>query len=322
MEIAQKEIEQLEKIGQGHFGTVYKCQNKAIKLYHNRIKADGIFGKIIIDNPCLKTPMFIFFRNSILNRRLKLTKLAEERLLINGKFNGVCYDFYEGITMNNAVNLPWQTLKQISLQLIENTQELTNHHIYPLDLKLDNVIIGPDGSVYSIDLDDPHTKITLFPHPFLQKRSLTKLKNSLTMFLHHQHTNISPKTTGLLTNAITPLENKKEISYEDLYNYVLEEFQRLNLLFIRATTLDQINWEHLRNFVKKENLKIILFDYGIRSYYFYFDNFISYMNDMDIQVYDILFGEEEIQTLIKDYITGHNTIDGYKCENGFQKIKH
>ena len=46
------------------------------------------------------------------------------------------------------------------------------------------------------------------------------------------------------------------------------------------------------------------------------------MNDMDIQVYDILFGEEEIQILIEDYITGHNTIDSYKYENGFQKIKH
>lgn len=322
MEITQKEIEQLEKIGQGNFGAVYRYQDKAIKLYHRKIKANGFSGKIMIDNPCLKTPMFIFFRNSMLNRKLKLTRLAEERLLINGRFNGVCYDFYEGTTMNNTVNLPWQTLKQISLQLIGNTQELTNHQIYPLDLKLDNVIVGPDGSVYIIDLDDPHTKITLFPHPVLQKRSLTKLKNSLTMFLHPTHTNISPQTTRLLTNAITPLENKKEISYEDLYNYVLEEFQRLNLLFIRATTLAEINWEHLRNFVKKENLKIILFDYGISSYYFDFDNFISYMNDMGLKVYDIIFGEEEIQTLIKDYITGHNTIDGYKCENGFQKIKH
>lgn len=320
MEITQKELQQLEKVGQGNFGAVYKQQNQALKAYLDKVKAQGLFGKSLVANPCLRTPSFVFFRNRILNKKLKLTKLAEEKLIINGRFKGVCNEFYDGTTMNETGPLPYQELEHIGKQLIESTQELTTHHIYPLDLKLDNIIIDINGNVHIIDLDDPFTKTTIFPHPTLQKRSIYKLKQVLTIFFHYQHTLISLLTTSLLNNPVTQLKTNDKITYEDLYEYVSNEFQQINLIFLKASSLDQINIEHLRNFINKENTKIVLFDHGeIRSYFLYFENFISYLKSIDLPVYDVIFGED-IDTIIQNYINGHNTINSYN--QSFQKIKH
>lgn len=48
------------------------------------------------------------------------------------------------------------------LKLVRNSQELTRFRIYPLDLKLDNIMYV-DGQVKIIDLDDLYTKYMLIP---------------------------------------------------------------------------------------------------------------------------------------------------------------
>ena len=109
-----------------------------------------------------------FDRMIRLDKKLEYTDLCNDVIFMDGKFSGVCIPFYGYDCLYKLLGMPFDVKMDISNQLVRNSQELTRFRIYPLDLKLDNVMYV-DGQVKIIDLDDLYTKYMLIPN-FIYKR--------------------------------------------------------------------------------------------------------------------------------------------------------
>lgn len=176
--ITSMDLNNLEKVLGGTYGVVYRNNDKAYKIYRPVCKSG--YG-ISVSNPMRRYRKHRINRMIRLNGKLKYTDLCSDVVFVDGEYAGICIPYYDGETLNNLMNSPFELKMDISRQLVRNSQELTRFHIYPYDYKLNNMILV-DGEVKILDLDDRLTKYRLLPHPHCAKKAINGLDETIKTF--------------------------------------------------------------------------------------------------------------------------------------------
>lgn len=234
MNIDSKDINNLEYIGSGTFGSVYKNDQNALKIYHDMIKIE--FGEAV-KNPCLR------YKSKKLNTLLKLnneirnTNLISDIIYVDNIFSGVVYPYHEGNTLSSITFTPSEK-KEICIKLVNNACELTNNYIYPLDYKLNNIIYTNSGEVKIIDLDDELTYVRHGFNPILLELSIYSLKKTISYFLDKNHFYRNTKYDKYLSNNYFGKNfYKNHFSYEYLEKYIKSYNNECNFVFINSDDL-------------------------------------------------------------------------------------
>lgn len=255
--ITEKQFNQLNYISHGGFSCTYYYKNILFKKYHEFVKTNY---HSLIHNPCLKKLNYKFTLMKQKNYQLKYTDLIIDTFSINHKFSGVCYPYYNGITMFEKKSIySFNEKKNILLQLVRNAEELTDHKIYPQDYKLNNImVIGENQTVKIIDLDDILTKFSYFPNKRYFNNSLYALKGTINSFL--ENSRINQDFNHLLERY---KENEHYYqnptgNYSDILNYISWHNQKRNFLFIDFSDVNQNNITIIKRLIEKYQVKIVI----------------------------------------------------------------
>ncbi len=271
-------IENLEKLGKGGaFGIVYKLNDSfAIKVYRPEVKA--LFGERV-PNPVLRKKTRALKIRRI-GRDLEYTDLVQDLLYINGKYAGVVIPYYNGTTLDQIMDSPFELKMNISHKLIRNCRELTEHHIYPLDFKLNNMMYV-DGEVKLIDLDDTFTKYFLFANRILERDSIGGLDESIKTLFGEYRYNPYNDILGYYLSKERPDTSH---SYKGIEEYLSDKDKGEDYLFI-DTSSDIGVIKNLRR--DKKYRIVLLFDEDKYDG----EHFVDFFDKLDMNglvVYDMI----------------------------------
>lgn len=180
--ITKDELDQYKVLGHGKYGKVYQVDDSiAYKIYYETLPDIDGFAAI---NPALLTSKKTI--NKLLKRgqNIQYTDLIQDYIVINNRFGGVCIPFYDGKTLSQLKDTPYQVKRDISTQMVRNHKELLRHFIYPRDYHTDNIMVTKSGEVKLIDLDDFLTKVSSYPNPFLALLCTGRLNETIREFFH------------------------------------------------------------------------------------------------------------------------------------------
>lgn len=288
--ISRKNLLGYQKIGSGKYGTVYQIDdNIAYKIYHPYIiNKEGY--KIM--NPALQ--------NSL--RRLKLlikkqkkihhSDLVKDYVIIDSYFGGVCIPYYDGSTLENLSNVPYELKRDISKQLVRNNKELKKHHIYPLDYHLGNVMFS-NGEAKIIDLDDPLTRIERIPSLLFSLISMGRLNDTIQDFFQEYHYHCYPK-------EILKLLEHKNVKYSNKENWLttyLNDKEKLqNYLLIDEFT----NIETIKSLTRDNQYRILLIINPTMHTNKYLVNKLLNLRANGIYIYDLI-NPQDIETYFENF---------------------
>ena len=180
MELTEEYIKNLEFVGAGNFGTLYRNGNVIYKLYKEEVK--GPYYNYH-DNPSLNRTFYNKYRlNKLksLSGKIKNCNLITDFIYIDGKFRGVISNYVEGdILKDKQDKLDVREKTIISKKLIKCVSDLHKNNIYPLDIHLGNVLVDDNLDVNVIDLDDCLTKVRLIGNPMIVRWSNLKLRDTI-----------------------------------------------------------------------------------------------------------------------------------------------
>ena len=296
MELTSKEFNKLTYIASGTFGSVYHDNNMAYKKYHKYIKEKHDFGYNLTYNPCLKQSIIRLKLMKYRSSKLIYNPFLTDILYIDKKFSGVCYHFHLGKTLNELKNLTYIDYCDIANQIIRNALELTEHNIYPLDYKQNNIIYTTKGIVKIIDLDDKLTKYTLIKNQLLLNKSIKILNKTLVYFLNANYEKIPKDTLKKFTNYNASLNNN---SYEKIKKYVDERKKIKNFLFLNQDNIEQI-FLIKKLIIEDAFFPVLLINYDMLMKKEYLNYIIEIYNLNGINFYDIVCED------INSFISAHN----------------
>ena len=321
MNLTENEFKKLIYISSGTFGAVFHNGKTAFKRYHTLVKANSSLGYQLIQNPCLKSHPLKFKMIKHYQKKLQYTDLNYERLYIDQKFCGICYPYYEGKTLYHLQQLPFQEKENIIKQLLQNAEELSNHHIYPLDYKLDNIIYTNNEQVKIIDLDDPLTKYKICKHENLLNESMIALKNTMICFLNAHHIQSYHSLSKYLTHKQQIHNLQEKITYQQLYHYLDIHHSKNNFLMIQPSYFSYHDLYLIKEIIQKQDFKIIIIDSNSISLDI-LKQFILFLYQAGISIYDVIPKSNEE---IINYINNYNTSEYYILNNNKtiskQKVK-
>lgn len=315
MNITNQDLKKLTYLSSGTFGSVYHDGKNALKIYHPEVKVRYDFGYEMVSNPCLRPHPIKFRLIKYYNKRLKYTDLNYEPLYCNQQFFGICYPYYDGTELYQLKNIPFSEKEEIVKQLLRNAKELTDHHIYPLDYKLDNVLYTKKGEVKIIDLDDPLTKYRLIKHPSLYQQSMITLKNTVVHFLNSNSNQPYFSLTQFLQHKQQIYSLGNRITYQQLYDYLNIHNSKNNFLIIRPEQFSFHMISNIKALIKRKQTKIIVIDPAEFSYEV-LQNFVMSLIHAGIEIYDIW---PESSNKIENYINNYNISETFIIDK--QKIK-
>lgn len=281
---SRKEIHcDLEYINRGNYGSIYRKGDRAIKIYH-----DSLY-RYETDNPCLMFDRRKLYRLMKRNEKIRNTQLIEELVFIQDQFAGVSYPFIEGNILDGIFSL--FDKKEICKQLITNARELTNHQIYPLDYKKNNILYDVHGRVQIIDLDDVLTKVTVCPNPFFLLASMYTLKNTIISFIEED--SICDSLLPLLDRYKDSIELYRKLftSYSVMGRYVEKRCKEIETLFVSIHSHDEMQlfqFDFLKDFLQKSKAKVILTTDHEESDLKFLKDIVMYLQNYGFSIYDIL----------------------------------
>ncbi len=319
--ITDEELKRLRFIGSGGFGSVFADENDecTIKKYHDKVKSLDYYA----NNPCLRIKRKKFKRLNRLAGKIKYTDVGLE-LVYNGfRFIGVKKKYYDGKTLDKLENISFDEKKIITAKLIRNAKELTSHRIYNLDYKTNNVLLTKQGEVKIIDLDDIYTRVTFFPNYFHKRKSLRKLKETIIYYFYRNQYEFSSDVAKMVTSS--PENNptlQKDMSYEELHDFVNEIQLEDNILIIKTSCINKINKQALKKYVDDNNLFVVLaLDKNTLHYNEKAVVAIKTMNDCGIDVYDIFKYSDDYSQDVENYMKSHGCINVHTYEEDFKILK-
>jgi len=288
-----------ENLGRGLFGTVYHYEDKAIKHYH------PILYKHDCKNPCLKLDRKKFTLMKMRAKDIKHTFLVEDLLYIQGEFSGVIYPYIEGEHLGKLLHtLTLNEKRVLGRQIIRNAKELTDHQIYPSDYRLPNILRDSEGKAKIIDIDDFHTKVSLFPNPLYLLASLRSLRDVLIHLLEDDDYFRQDKISQLEKyNEALEIMEKSLITYNQLKQYLYKKTRAFKTIFINIediNSLEDLYLEKINMIRKSAKCNVILIT----------DSFSPLLNDIlkQIPIYDCLETHGENINL-DNYLKTHKIIN-------------
>ena len=315
MNITDQDLKHFTYLSSGTFGSVFHDGKIAFKKYHPEIKTHFDFGYKMIPNPCLRLHPIKFRLMKYYNHYLKYTNLSYEPLYIDQKFSGICYPYYDGDILYHLKSISFSKKEDIVKQLLRNAEELTNHHIYPLDYKLDNIIYTKKGEVKIIDLDDPLTKYKLIKHPNLYQKSMIALKNTVVHFLNSNSNHPCFSLSPFLKHKQQIYSLYNQITYQHLYGYLEIHSSMNNFLIIRPGQISFQMISNIKRMMKQKEIKVIVIDPTSLSFEM-LQSFIMSLIHEGVEIYDIL---PDSSNGIENYMNNYNISESFIIDK--QKIK-
>lgn len=275
--ISENELNKLERVGSGGFGSVYKVGDKAYKIYTEYIKTGYDTTRL---NPMLKNSSLVLNKMDRLikiNHRIEHTDLIEDTIFINNKFRGVVMPFYNGIRLFDIINEPLIDKIKYARKYLECARELTLNHIYPTDYKLNNVLLV-DDEIKIIDLDDPFTKVRIISDPLLNKKSIIIFDETIKAFFkENDYHYFLVKLKDYITYK-TPNYND---NYEGIIDYINDKTIEHNYVFIDLNS----NYDLSFDFVDDNSRVVLLYDEYNNDKII---NIVKSFNEKNIQIYDVI----------------------------------
>ena len=295
MELTEEYIKNLEFVGAGNFGTLYRNGNVIYKLYKEEVK--GTYYNYH-DNPSLNRTFYNKYRlNKLksLSGKIKNCNLITDFIYIDGKFRGVISNYVEGdILKDKQDKLDVREKTIISKKLIKCVSDLHKNNIYPLDIHLGNVLVDDNLDVNVIDLDDCLTKVRLIGNPMIVRWSNLKLRDTIYSLFrdfscysrHEDRMSKYIKKNNLSKFSCTFNGMNKYLAYKNI---------PLKYIFISRDT----NIEEIRNLVTPDTLVAYVYeDNGFESYrdaiLYFIDNGIVINNTIEYAFKDIFLSNHNI----------------------------
>jgi len=276
-------LDKLEKISHGGFGVIYRDGPKAIKIYHSTVKTG--YGSVAA-NPSL------YFNKTKLTRLLKKegliknTDLIQDVVCIDDKFVGVVYPYYEGITLDKCKDYPLDSRINMSRQIVENAKELTDHKIYPLDYKLNNMMFI-DDKVKLLDLDDFYTKVRLVKSPRLLRKSNKILDETLKTLLgeYDYFSYIDSNVRELLMRNYFTLND----NYDDINKYLDDREKPVKFLLVDSDT-------DINTLLRNDDYLLLFINDDMKS-----RELFAFINRYNLSLYDVIKSNR-----LDRYLNNHN----------------
>ena len=302
--LENEDIDNLERINGGIFGTVYKKDDTtAYKIYHDEVK--NISGSPMI-NPALTTNKLHY--KLLLSRRDKIKKsdLIKDLIYINGRFKGVAIQYYNGPTISRST-IPFKDKIRIARILIDKSKELNNNLIYPTDYKTNNILIE-NNDPKLIDLDDPRTHAFIYPSPLFRKCSIRAMGDTIEDMLgQYNHLYLDKETYKYITRE----KVFYPYTYKRIEDYINSKEKEKIIIFIdKDTDIDKLkdntsiynfNLVYLVEDNEKDYKRIIdnLKVYNIPLYDIHLKTKIDEYKDMDMIKYEYYFKDKEFKLVYK-----------------------
>ncbi len=226
--ISREDVINYELIRSGGFGSVYKVDNLAYKIYHPKIH--NVMG-IVRDNPVLTLSTGRFERLQSRSKDLLYTKSIQDYIYIDGHFGGVVLPFFEGSLLREYKHASFQLKRNFSNQLIRNHQELQRNLIFPYDYKLNNVIVN-DNEIKIIDLDDVLTSIPIYPTFYHYMKSNYSLSKCMIQLFQDNWNSASYQFREYLQNT----KIKPTYSVDDLKHQLEKKEEEHNFCLLNSTS--------------------------------------------------------------------------------------
>ncbi|MBR2833417.1 MAG: hypothetical protein IKE75_03185 [Bacilli bacterium] len=270
--IRSKDLINLQRVGAGNFGTIYKKGDMVYKVYHEMVRTEYGLRK----NPSLKVDRKHINMMMALDKKLKYTDLIKDVLFVDGKFGGVVLPYYDGDTLIKTMGDSISSKFEIAHQLVRNSKELTDNNIYPFDYKLKNIMLA-DGNVKFIDLDDYFTLITRIPYSFRKKDVVRSLDKTIKKYFNdNQDYPFSKSFVKLLGKT-----SKSTRSYQDIVYYISEKEKCFNYIFIN----DDVDFSKKMSLLRNTNYRIVYvysgYDYNI------IEENVRSLFDLGVNLYDV-----------------------------------
>lgn len=295
MELTEEYIKNLEFVGAGNFGTLYRNGNVIYKLYKEEVK--GPYYNYH-DNPSLNRTFYNKYRlNKLksLSGKIKNCNLITDFIYIDGKFRGVISNYVEGdILKDKQDKLDVREKTIISKKLIKCVSDLHKNNIYPLDIHLGNILVDDNLGVNVIDLDDCLTKVRLIGNPMIVRWSNLKLRDTIYSLFrdfscysrHEDRMSKYIKKNNLSKFSCTFNGMNKYLAYKNI---------PLKYIFISRDS----NIEEIRNLLTPDTLVAYVYeDNGFESYrddiLYFIDNGIVINNTIEYAFKDIFLSNHNI----------------------------
>lgn len=301
------EMNNLEYIGSGSYGKIYKSGDQAFKLYYNSLDKD-------------------YHKCTFYTNKLKLYKLKSRTndldncyhindfVYSDDKIIGTNYDFVNGKTLDKILNnFNRKERIEISKKLVQASKMLTDKKIYPLDYKLNNIMYDINGNIVLIDLDDPLTKLSLIKNPILLEHCLQKLSLTIITFIEKKK-NLYHNLEKYIPSI--ELKNQSFITYQKIENYLKELNDIKSSILINDNDINLTNMLYIKNLVDLTNAKIIIEKRDSIRLSFIYEIF----KQLDLNIYDFKeFGNND------EYIKEEsleNTLFFKKEANLYNNLNH
>ena len=271
LSLKEMDVRNLKLVGKGRYGSVYKVNDDlAVKLYNDS-------DKFVFGNPNLRKKRRALKIKRI-GKDIHYSDLVKDLAYVDGRYAGIVIPYYDGSVLCKMMDAPFELKMEISRQLVRNCKELTEHHIYPTDFKLNNMMYV-DGEAKLIDLDDTFTKYFYINSEVYRKDAIAGLDECIKAFFGDYAYGCYFNWLRLFLSREIP-ETMTE--YSDIDSYLDEKEVPSKYLFIYTDS----DIEEIKRIVREDDYKFVLIcrDSILRE-----DNYVDFFNEMGrhgLNVYD------------------------------------